>query len=594
MTTEQIGVFVVLLFALVLFVTERWRYDIVALLALLAVTLAGIVPADRAFLGFGHAAVITVAAVLVIGRALQNSGLVDLLANWVLKVGDRVTLQVTALTGVVAALSAFMNNVGALALLLPIAIRMARKNGHPPSMLLMPLSFGSLLGGMTTLIGTPPNIIIASFRAQTDFGPFRMFDFTPVGITVALAGILFMSLIGWRLIPQRKGQLSPEELFRIEDYVAEVRVPEDSKLAGKFVREVEETVESDITVVGLGRGERKLLAPSSYERLQTGDVLIVEADSEALKTFLDATKLELIGDEKEQGNDKGLGSDEVSVIEAIVKPNSPLEGNTAWTFNLRWRYGINLLGVARQGTRLKQRLKSIQFQAGDILLLQGPRERLQEALSVVGCLPLAERGLHFGPQRLALSLTIFTVSIAAAAGGFLAAPIALAGAAVLMVLFKLISLREAYDSIDWPIIVLLGAMLPLGAAMETTGAADLVANGLLKISGQLPPLATLIIIFLGVMFLSDIINNAAAAVLMAPIAMSVAQGMGASPDPFLMAVAVGASSAFLTPIGHQSNTLVMGPGGYKFSDYARMGFPLEVIIVLVAVPLILWFWPLGV
>lgn len=486
-----------------------------------------------------------------------------------------------------------MNNVGALALLLPIAIRMARKNGHSPSTLLMPLSFGSLLGGMTTLIGTPPNIIIASFRAQTDSGPFRMFDFTPVGIGVALAGILFLSLMGWRLIPQRKGQLSPEELFRIEDYVAEVRVPEGSKLARKFLHEVEETVESDVTVVGLVRGDRKLLAPSSYERLEAGDILIVEADSEALKSFLDATKLELIGDEKEH-DDKSLGSDEVNIIEAIVKPNSPLEGNTAWTFNLRWRYGINLLGVARQGSRLKQRLKSIQFQAGDILLLQGPRERLQETLSVVGCLPLAERGLRFGPQRLALSLTIFALSIAAAAAGFLAAPIALASGAVLMVLFKLVSLREAYDSIDWPIIVLLGAMLPVGTAMETTGAADLVANGLLDISGQLPPVATLIIVFLGVMFLSDIVNNAAAAVLMAPIATSVAQGMGASADPFLMAVAVGASSAFLTPIGHQSNTLVMGPGGYKFSDYARMGFPLEVIIVLVAVPLILWFWPLGV
>ena len=592
MTAEQIGVFVVLLLALVLFVTERWRYDVIALLALLAVTLAGIVPGDKAFLGFGHPAVITVAAVLVVGRALQNAGLVDLLANWVSKVGDRVTLQVIALTGVVATLSAFMNNVGALALLLPIAIRMARKNGRPPSMLLMPLSFGSLLGGMTTLIGTPPNIIIASFRAQTDSGPFRMFDFAPVGIGVALVGILFMSLIGWRLIPQRKGQLSREELFRIEDYVAEVRVPDGSKLAGKFLHDLEQTVENDATVVGLVRRDRKLLAPSSYEMLEVGDILIVEADSEALKSLLDDTKLELVGDKEH--DDKALGSDEVSVIEAIVKPDSPLEGNTAWTFNLRWRYGINLLGVARQGSRLKQRLKSIQFQAGDILLLQGQRERLQETLSVLGCLPLAERGLRFGPQRLALSLTIFALSITAMTLGFLAPPIALVGAAVLMVLFKLVSLREAYHSIDWPVIVLLGAMLPVGAAMETTGAADLVANGLLQISGQLPAVATLVLVFLGVMFLSDVVNNAAAAVLMAPIATSVAQGIGASADPFLMAVAVGASCAFLTPIGHQSNTLVMGPGGYKFSDYARMGLPLDLIIVLVAVPLILWFWPLGV
>ncbi|MGH7825305.1 MAG: SLC13 family permease, partial [Candidatus Binatia bacterium] len=296
MTLHQIIILLVLVAALLLFITERWRYDIVALMALLAVTLSGIVPADKAFSGFGHAAVITVAAVLVVGRALQNSGLVDLLASWVLRVGDRPTLQVIALTGFVASLSAFMNNVGALALLLPIAIRMARKSGNPPSLLLMPLAFGSLLGGMTTLIGTPPNIIISSFRTQTGLPPFRMFDFAPVGVGVTLAGICYMSLIGWRLIPKRRGQLSREELFQIEDYVAEVRVPEGSSVAGKFLRELEQTAERDVTVVGVVRQDRRLLAPSSYEILRAGDILIVEADSEALKTLLDATKLELVGD----------------------------------------------------------------------------------------------------------------------------------------------------------------------------------------------------------------------------------------------------------------------------------------------------------
>ena len=592
MTFEQTVLLLVLSLALILFVTERWRYDIVALLALLAATLSGIVPADKAFSGFGHAAVITVAAVLVVGRALQNSGLVDLLAAWVATAGNRPTLQILALSGVVALLSAIMNNVGALALLLPMAIRMARKSGHPPSVFLMPLAFGSLLGGMVTMIGTPPNIIIAEFRNQNGVGPFRMFDFAPVGSGVALAGILFMSLIGWRLIPRRKGQLSREELFRIEDYVAEVRLPEDSPQAGKFLHELEEGMETEVTVVGLVRRNQRLLVPSGYERLQGGDILIVEADSQALKSWLDATKLELVGGKERDG--EALGSEEVSVIEAVVKPNSPLEGNTAWTFNLRWRYGINLLGVARQGARLQQRLKSIQFLPGDILLLQGPRETLQEALSAMGCLPLAERGLRFGPRRLALSIAIFALAIVAMAVGFFTAPIALVGAAVLMVLFKLVSLREAYDSIDWPVIVLLGAMLPVGAAMESTGAAALVANGLLHVSAQLPPAATLTLVLVGVMFLSDVVNNAAAAVLMAPVAISVAHGMGASADPFLMAVAVGASCAFLTPIGHQSNTLVMGPGGYKFGDYSRLGFPLEIIIVLVSVPLILWFWPLGV
>lgn len=592
MTLDQILLLVILSAALVCFVTERWRYDIVALLALLAATLTGVVPAEAAFSGFGHAAVITVTAVLVVGRALQNSGLVDFLAGSVLRVGNRPTAQVAALSGLVALLSAFMNNVGALALLLPVAIRMARNGGHPPSLLLMPLAFASLLGGMTTLIGTPPNIIIGAFRTEAGPAPFRMFDFSPVGIGVAVTGILYLSFIGWRLVPRRKGQLSPEELFQIKDYVSEVRVPDDSKLAGKVLSDLEDIAEHDVSIVGLIRGERRLLAPSKYEILQSGDILLVEGDSNALKSLLDKAKLELVGDKKEDGLE--LGSEEVGVIEAIVRPNSPLIGNTIWTFQLHWRYGLNLLGVAREGARLKQRLKDICFQAGDVLLLQGPSAALQETLSVLGCLPLAERGLRFGPRRLLLAIAIFASAIGALAAGLVTAPVALVAAAVLMVMFKLVSLREAYDSIDWPVIVMLGAMLPVGAAMETTGAADLVARGLLQISAQLPPAATLALVLLGVMFLSDVINNAAAAVLMAPVAIGVARGMGASADPFLMAVAIGASCAFLTPIGHQSNTLVLGPGGYKFADYFRVGLPLELVIVAVAIPLILHFWPLGV
>ena len=592
MTFDQTILLLVLLAALVFFVTERWSYDVVAVSSLLAVTLAGLVPPDKAFAGFGHPAVITVAAVLVVGRALQKSGLVDLLADWASRVGDRPTLQVLALTGVVALLSGFMNNVGALALLLPVGIRMARNSGNPPSLLLMPLAYGSLLGGMATLIGTPPNIIIASFRAQAVGTPFHMFDFAPVGVGIVLAGIVYMTLAGWRLIPKRKGQLSREELFQIDDYVSEVRIPEDSPLSGKTLRELEEIIEQDVTIVGLIRGERRRLAPSRYEILQTGDILIVESDSNALKVLLDKAKLELVGDVAKEK--KALGSDEVSVIEAVVRPNSPLEGNTPWSFNLRWRYGINLLGVARQGSRLTQRLKDISFEAGDVLLLQGVRETLQETLAVIGCLPLAERGLHFGPQRLLLALGIFAAAIAALATGLMAAAVALVTAAALMVAVKLISLREAYDAIDWPVVVLLGAMIPVGEALETTGGAKLIADQLLKLAVYMPPTATLAVILIGAMILTPLINNAAAAILLAPIAVSVARGLGASVDPFLMAVCVGASCDFLTPIGHQSNTLVMGPGGYKFGDYARMGLPLEIIIAAVSIPLILYFWPLGI
>ena len=597
MTIEQTILLLVLLAALILFVTERWRYDIVALLALLAATLAGIVPADRAFAGFGHPAVVTVAAVLVLSRGLQGSGVVDVMAKGMLRVGNRPTIQVLALTGLVAALSGFVNNVGALALLLPVAIWMARKSGNPPSLLLMPLAFGSLLGGMTTLIGTPPNIIISTFRAQTALKPFGMFDFAPVGVGVALAGVLFISLIGWRLVPQRKGLASREDLFRIQDYTTELRLPEDSKIIGKPLGELDSASEADVSIVGVVRGESRILAPSPFEILRAGDVLIVEADSEAIKTLVDAAGLELVGSKEleKELDEKALGSNEVDVVEAIVRSDSPLEGNTAWTLNLRWRYGVNLLGVARHGERLKERVKSIQFKAGDVLLLQGATEGLQKAISVLGCLPLAERGLRLGqPRRIVLGIAIFAAAVPAVAIGLLPAPIAFVAAAVLMILVGLISPRDAYQAIDWPILVLLGALIPVAQALESTGAAELIALNVLRLSRWMPSEGILVAVLVATMFLSDLVNNAAAAVLMAPIAISVAAGIGASADPFLMGVAVGASCAFLTPIGHQSNTLVMGPGGYKFSDYWRLGLPLEIIIAGVASPLILYFWPLGI
>lgn len=592
MTTDQIIVFAVLFLVLVLFIMGRWRYDVVALLALLAVAVTGIVPGGQAFVGFGHPAVVTVAAVLVVSRGLQNSGVVDTIAGWMLRVGDRPFFQVTALTGLVGILSAFMNNVGALALLMPVAVQMARKNTRSPSFLLMPLAFGSLLGGTMTLIGTPPNIIISTFRTETGGAPFRMFDFAPVGVGAALAGLLFISLVGWRLIPKRKGQTSREELFHVGEYMTEVRLPEDSKMVGRFLRDLEAEAEADVAVMGLVRGEKRLLVPSSYETLRANDILIVEADPEALKVLVDGTGVELVGS-KELGEEV-LGSDEVSVIESVIMPDSPIVGRTAWSLNLRWRYGVNLLAVARQGERLRERLGRIRFNPGDVLLLQGQTETLQEAQLTLGCLPLAERGLRIGqPRRVLFSAGLFGAAIALTALDLLPVQIAFVGAAVVMVLVGLLSLREVYDSIDWPVIVLLGAMIPVGQALESTGGAKIIAEYLLNAAGQMSPVLTLAVVLLGTMALSNVLNNAATAILMAPIAISIARGLGASADPFLMGVAVGASCAFLTPIGHQSNTLVMGPGGYKFSDYWRMGLPLSMVVVLAAIPLILRFWPLG-
>lgn len=619
MHSDQLIVFAVLTATLGLFVWNRWRYDIVALGALLVVTLAGIVPPEQAFMGLGHPAVITVAAVLVLSRGLLNSGVVDSLARHLTKVGDRPWIQVLTLTAIVALCSGFMNNVGALALFMPVAVWMSRQSGRSPSYLLMPLAFGSLLGGTLTLIGTPPNIIIAGYRREVGETPFRMFDFLPVGLAITVAGVLLIALF-WRLIPRREQQGGGQELFEISAYLTELKVPEGSKYAGRTLHDliVAGDDEADVMVIALVRAGHHQAMPSTYEILRDGDVLLVEADSESLKGFLDVTHLQLAAEadskaearekaeqdkqpEKNGGQNQQTDSGESSnnrhseraLAEAIVAPGSSLIGTTATGLSLRERHGVNVLAVARQGQRLRERLGKIRFAAGDILLLQAREDQLQSTLSNLGCLPLASRGLRItAPRQVLLASSIFAVALALIALGVVPAAIALVGAALVMVLVRLVPSGEIYKSIDMSIIVLIAAMLPIGEALETTGGSRLIADALLEIGQAAPPAATVAILMVGVMLLSNVVNNAAAAVLAAPVAISLSRGMEASADPLLMAVAIGASCAFLTPIGHQSNTLVMAPGGYRFGDYWRLGLPLSALVLLVAVPVILWVWPL--
>jgi di/tricarboxylate transporter len=591
MTFEQTVVFATLALALGLFLWGRWRYDVVAVIALLLVTITGIVPAAEAFAGFGHPAVITVAAVLVISRGLINSGLIDIITSRLFSISRHSYMQVGALTTMAACLSSVMNNVGALAIMLPVAMQIARRNGTPPSLLLMPIAFGSLLGGVTTMIGTPPNVIISLARTQTGAPPFAMFDFSPVGVGVALAGVAFVSCIGWRLLPIRKGQGSPEEIFHIEDYLTEVRLTGESTITGWKVAQLSTLKDLEINILWIVRGKRRILSPSVHEVLEENDVLVVEAASDDLHAFINTAKLKLVGNEK---LDKAfLGSEEVGLCEAVVMASSMLNGKTAIGLNLRRRYGVNLLAVARKGERLTGRLAAIRFQTGDILLFSGPVGAMHETLQRFGCIPLAARNLRIGQRRrVVASIAVFLSAIGLVVAGVLQIQVALVCAAVVMVFANIISVREIYDSIDWSVIVLLGAMIPVGAALETSGAAQRIALAVLELSGTLPPAVTLVMLLVGTMLLSDVINNAATAVLMAPIAISLAQGLGVSADPFLMTVALGASCAFLTPVGHQSNTLVMGPGGYRFGDYWRMGLPLDVLIVCVGAPLILLVWPL--
>ncbi len=606
MTANQIIIFSVLASALALFVWNRIRFDLVALLALLAVAVTGIVPSDRLFDGFGHPAVVTVAAVLVISQGLVNGGVVDRLARLLGKVGHRPTLQVLMLTSVVALCSGFINNVGALALLMPVAVWMSREAGRSPSVLLMPLAFGSLLGGTMTLIGTPPNIIIASYR---EAGSFGMFDFAPVGVAITLAGIGFITLIGWRLTPRRGKADDGGKLFSVGDYVTELRVPQDSSHAGATLHNLltGADAEEDVVVLALIRDGKRNLAPTTFSVLRGGDLLLVEAGTDALQEFLDKTQLELPnvagaeedeaddpegdGDSADEPDEPALAEGDVRLLEAVIAPESVLIGQTANRLNLREQRGLNIVAVARQGQRLEKRLGDIRFQSGDILLVQGHEQTLRATLQNLGCLPLAERGLRFGQERSGLlSGGLFLAAITLIVAGWLSPPVALVACAVVMVLTGVLSHQEAYRAIDWPVIVLLAAMIPVGQALESTGAASLIASWMLELGSGSEPWLVISIVLAGTMLLSNVVNNAAAAILVAPIALSIASQLNVSSDALLMAVAIGASCAFLTPVGHQSNALVMEPGGYRFGDYWRLGLPLSVIVTLVATPLILMLW----
>lgn len=591
-TPDQAIVFGVLGASLVLFAWGRWRYDLVAVLALLTLVLVGIVPPDRAFDGFAHPAVFTVATVLVISRALQNAGVVDALVRLVAPIRGRPALQVAAQTTVTAAMSTIMNNVGALALMLPVALRNAYREKYAPARSLMPLAFGSLLGGLMTLIGTPPNIIVSSFRAEALGTPYAMLDFAPVGAPVAAGGLLFLLLVGWRLIPRARLEVPPAYApFAAEQYLMEARVVENSPAIGLSIDELEEMGHDEVRVAGVGHDQRGMrMVPGSGQLLALDDTVLLQGDSEALHGFLDRTGLVPADTEKLTLTDPNA---EVEIVEAIVKPGSALVHRSPASMRLRTRHRVNLLGIARYGRQSLTRLGDVRFQVGDVLMLQGSKADLEAAMSELGSLPLAERSIAIGqPRRLLLAVGIFAGAIGLAAANVQPIHIAFLTAVVALVLTQVVRLHDVYDAIDWPVIVLLAAMIPVGDAVAATGGTVLVANTILDLADGLTPFWVLAVILVSTMMLSDVINNNATAVLMAPIALTLATRLGVNPDAFLMAVAIGASCAFLTPIGHQSNTLVLEPGGYRFGDYWRVGLPLEIVITAIALPLLLTFWPL--
>ncbi len=591
MTTPQILAFAILAAMMALFVWGRLRFDMVAVLALLACLFTGIVPYDKAFSGFSDDIIIIVASALIVSAAVARSGVIEValrpIAPWL----TTPTAQVFILTAVVAALSGFVKNIGALAMMMPVAFQLGRKTGTPPSAMLMPMAFGSLLGGIVTLVGTSPNIIVSRVRQEVLGEPFLMFDFAPVGVFLAVGGVAFLAF-GWRLLPERKGAASMDAAFNLEGYTTEVSIPEESEFAGKTVKDLEALSENEVEVLAILRRRQRNSSPSGGVKLRGGDIIILQGEPKALERVVGAAKLKLVRDEVSKDTD--TPSDDIGVVEGIVTPESPLVDNTPARMRLYDYFQVNLLAVSRAGERIAHQLRSVRFQPGDVIVLRGDLKKMPESLGQLRVLPLAERGLSLGRGRRGL-IPVATLAIAMLLVAVNALPIAIAffTAAAVIVLLKSISLREAYDAVEWPILIMLGALIPVSDALRTTGGTDLIAGWLTMASGALPPLGTLTLIMVAAMAVTPFLNNAATVLVMGPIAATFAKNLGMSPDPFLMAVAIGAACDFLTPIGHQSNTLVMGAGGYRFTDYWKLGLPLSVYVVIAGIPLIALFWPLA-
>jgi di/tricarboxylate transporter len=587
-TGEQLLTFAVLLGMIVLFISNRLRYDLVALLGLLAAVAFGVVSIDRAFVGFGDPVVILVASVLVLSSAVGRSDVIGRVIRDIEPFMRSTGRQVTVLTLSVTVLSSFMKNIGALAIFLPIAVQVARRSGTPVSRLLMPMAFGSLMGGLVTLIGTSPNILVSRIRTELLGAPFGMFDFAPVGLCIVAAGFTLLAF-GWRLLPgDRMGPASATEAFDIEPYLSEVRVPASSPLVDKTVADLEALGEDELAVVAIIRGENNRYIPAQHWTLFADDVLVLRSDPHILQAVVREARLDLAGSTTTAGHGP---SKEVGVVEAVVTGVSRLVGHSAAEFHLRDRHGASLIAISRGGQSIQTHLRHVQLQPGDVLVLQGSLVALPKILKELGCLPLVDRATGLGqPRQDYLPLVLLALAIAAVAFDLVPVTAAFFTAAILVVLLRVLSLQEAYEAIDLPILVLIACLIPISDAVRSTGGADLIASGLAVVAATLPPVGAVSLALVAAMALTPFLSNAATVLIMAPIATSLAEKLSLGPDAFLMAVAIGAACDFLTPIGHQCNTLVMGPGGYRFGDYWRLGLPLSAIVVTVATVMIPLVW----
>ena len=591
MTQDQIILFALFGAVFALLLWGRIRYDIVAFSALMVGVVLGAVPTKAAFEGFGHPATLVVALVLVVSAGLVRSGAVFLITRTLVDSSRSLGAHIAIMGAVGGVLSAFMNNVAALALLMPVDIQAARKAHRAPRLSLMALSFSTILGGMVTLIGTPSNILIATIRQDALGAPFHMFDFAPVGGITALAGLAFVALIGWRLIPARPDSDSTDPMADIAQYIAELTVPEGSKLIGQRLGDLHEEAEkNDVAILGLVRDGKRRYGTQRNTPLKAGDAIVLEAAPDALDEFRAALSLDF-ADKKRQQALEAAGAG-MALVEVVVPQDARIKGKTAMAIGLGWRKRTVLMGISREGRPIRHELRKTPIRGGDILLLLVPQDSVNEVIDWLGALPLADRGLVVTENRKVwLAIGLFGAAVIAASLGLIYLPVALGLVVVAYVLTRILPIEELYTHLEWPVVVLLGSMIPLGQALQSSGGTELISGNLLALTHGLPTWAVMTVLMVVTMSLSDVLNNTATTIVAAPIGIEMAQSLHVSPDPFLMAVAVAAACAFLTPIGHKNNTLIMGPGGYRFGDYWRMGLPLEILVVCVSVPAILVFWP---
>ena len=590
MTTPQIMSIALLVGMMALFLWGRFRYDVTAILALLAGLALGLVSPKKAFSGFSDDIVIIVGSALVISAAMQRSGLIERALGVVARRVTRVRSQLLVLTASVGVASALVKNVGALAMLMPAAVQTAKKSDASPSVFLMPMSFASLLGGLMTLVGTSPNIIVSRVREQMTGEPFRMFDYLPTGLGLLIVGLVFLRF-GYRLLPrERRAAPTMGEALNITDYVTEAVIPDNSRAVEDTVQTFVDRHDHEVTIAGVVR-ERLSLNVTPDLLLKADDTLILGGDPDTLERVIAGDSLALAGQDRDLP--EGSTEDEVGVIEAVITSDSVLAGRSAGRLQLQQHYGVNLIAVSRAGKRLTRQLGEIVLRSGDVIVLQGPLGLLPERLRDLGTLPLAERTLRLGSsKRQFLPLVILAIAMAVTASGYVPVAVAFFAAAGLMMATGALPLREAYGGVEWPILIMLGALIPVSETLRTTGASDVLATALAHLAASLPPWGAVALILVAAMAVTPFLNNAATVLVMAPIAAVFAHDLGYRPEAFLIATAIGAGCDFLTPIGHQCNTLVFGPGGYRFSDYARLGAPLSLLVVLVGTPLVIWTWPL--